>query len=450
MRGGWFLRHLLSGKPLTARDVERLGTVDVMVLLVDHFEPGERKTDEIAAARVEKWCREYGAHVDDLRDSDGRRPQHTWFYRAEYPNPHCMRILSDQVFRGFGEVEFHLHHGNDDHASFSKRLSDGLDYFNRYGAMLTAEADPQQRFAYIAGNWALDNGGGDDATSGCNTELLALRENGCYADFTFPAIGNKAQPRMVNTIYYAKDDPKPKSYDRGRPLIVGGEPWGDLVIFQGPTSIDWRTGRVDDASLESPTPPAPPRLAAWLRSHVHVKERPEWVFLKLHCHGIQSWDLYKSPRIRAMFEQMIQRWTRPPFRLHFVNAREAYNIAKAAEAGCDGDAGEHRNHVIPPPANRRVRCDLPWRLRRHTPDLVDVEVLGEGTARMDFADGPVRSAEGEFTRIEIASDGGRLERVRLEGSGHCSLDLGERVAVVRSGATYDLRELERRAGADAG
>jgi len=38
----------------------------------------------------------------------------------------------------------------------------------------------------------------------------------------FPSLGN-AQPAMINKIYYAKDDPnKPKSYNKGRELVVGG------------------------------------------------------------------------------------------------------------------------------------------------------------------------------------------------------------------------------------
>ena len=34
------------------------------------------------------------------------------------------------------------------------------------------------------------------------------------------------------------------------------------------------------------------------------------------------------------------------FKLHFVSARELYNIAKAAEAGVAGDPGECRDYLI--------------------------------------------------------------------------------------------------------
>ena len=35
--------------------------------------------------------------------------------------------------------------------------------------------------------------------------------------------------------------------------------------------------------------------------------------------------------------------------LHYVTAREMYNIAVAAMDGASGDPGDHRDHVVPPP-----------------------------------------------------------------------------------------------------
>lgn len=40
------------------------------------------------------------------------------------------------------------------------------------------------------------------------------------------------------------------------------------------------------------------------------------------------------------------------WKLHYVSAREMYNIAKAAEAGLAGDPNAHRDHLIPRPAYR--------------------------------------------------------------------------------------------------
>jgi len=43
--------------------------------------------------------------------------------------------------------------------------------------------------------------------------------------------------------------------------------------------------------------------------------------------------------------------------LHYVTAREAYNIVKAAEAGHAGDPGRFRDYQLPPPPH------LHWRTR---------------------------------------------------------------------------------------
>ena len=42
------------------------------------------------------------------------------------------------------------------------------------------------------------------------------------------------------------------------------------------------------------------------------------------------------------------------YRLHYVTAREMYNIIKAAEAGEIGDPDGYRDHVISPYANRNA------------------------------------------------------------------------------------------------
>ena len=60
------------------------------------------------------------------------------------PIDDCVQALSESVFRGFGEVEFHLHHGHDTHETMAATLRDGLNWFGRCGAMRTAEARPRQ------------------------------------------------------------------------------------------------------------------------------------------------------------------------------------------------------------------------------------------------------------------------------------------------------------------
>src|SRR5262245_46818250 len=231
LRGGWLPGYARSHRAFDRRAIPDGTPIDVLVLVADHYEPARRDGDAAAVESVRSWCAAYEAIAERHRDSDGRPPQHTWFYRYDYPNPGCVQALSESTFRGFGEVEFHLHHGYDSHETMATRLREGVDWFNRFGAMLTAEAQPRRTFGYVAGNSALDNGAGDDRLSGCNTEIQALREAGCYADFTFASLGSRAQPRTTNSIYYATEVGRPKSYDTGVPVEVGRPSSGDLMIF---------------------------------------------------------------------------------------------------------------------------------------------------------------------------------------------------------------------------
>ncbi len=416
LRGGWLGRHLRRPR-FDRRQIPDGVPIDVLVLVADHYEPARRYGDEAAVESVRTWCAAYEQLARPHRDADGRFPQHTWFYRYDYPNPGCVQELSGSVFRGFGEVEFHLHHGHDTHEAVATTLREGVEWFNRFGAMLTTEARPQKRFGYVAGNSALDNGAGDASLSGCDTEIRALADAGCYADFTFPALGSPAQPRLTNTIYYATEDGKAKSYDTGVEVAVGREPSGDLMIFQGPVAIDWGSGCIADGSLENSSPPHPRRLRPWLSAHVHVAGRPEWVFVKLHTHAMQNRASFLSPALGQVFAAMGAWWNRPPFRLHYVTAREAYNIVKAAEAGHTGDPNDYRDYLIAPPANRLVRCDRPWCLLSSTPQRLHLQVLEPGWTQLEFARGALQSVAGRVRELEAHYDRNRLAHLRIEGEG---------------------------------
>jgi hypothetical protein len=417
LRGGWLPDHLRRRGWVTRPSLPAGGPIDVMVLVADHFEPARRFGDEAAVEAVRTWCAAYEQLAAPHRDADGRPPQHTWFYRYDYPNAGCLRELSASAFRGFGEVEFHLHHGHDSHEALAATLAAGLEWFGRYGAMRTAEARPRQRFGYVAGNSALDNGAGDDALSGCNTELRALGEAGCFADFTFPALGSPAQPRRTNAVYYAAEDGGPKSHDDGVAVAVGREPSGDLMIFQGPLALDWSNGCIEDGAVENSSPPHPRRLRAWLDGHVHVAGRPEWVFVKLHTHAMQNRAAFLSAATDEMFAAMEAWWGRPPFRLHYVTAREAYNIAKAAEAGHRGDPNAYRDYLVPRPANRIAFCTAPWRLLAFTPERLHLEVLAPGPCRLELAEGPLRAVAGRVRELVLRHEQGRVIDLRIEGEG---------------------------------
>jgi hypothetical protein len=83
---------------------------------------------------------------------------------------------------------------------------------------------------------------------------------------------------------------------------------------------------------------------------IHVQGRPEWIFVKVHTHGTQERDidtLLGKPMDEA-FTYLETRYNDGrDWKLHYVSAREMYNIAKAAEQGLAGDPGQYRDLVVP-------------------------------------------------------------------------------------------------------
>jgi hypothetical protein len=401
--------------------------VDVMLVMVDHFEPS-RKEGKVGVQKVRDWCEKYEGLAREHSDSDGVCPQHTWFYRYDYPNYNCIKILGEYVYRGLGEIEFHLHHGYSTAESFRKIIGDGLKLFNKGGAMISTERKPKRGFAYIAGNWALDNGRKNAKYSGVNTELSILAEAGCYGDFTFPALGTSAQPRKVNSIYYAKDTPNPKSYNIGIDVAVGGRPWGDLMIFQGPIFVDWRGKYVESAAIEAFTKYHRRRISAWRQADIHVKGRPEWLFIKLHTHGMQSRDSFLSDEFHRVHEDIERSFKTNLCRLHYVTAREAYNIVKAAEAGEVGNPNEYRDYVIKPPINRRMFCTHGVKVECFSSEGIHLYLDdGTGNSEIRLRNFAVEKVEGKKLReIELNFEDHIVKGIRIEGLGKGIITFSER------------------------
>jgi hypothetical protein len=191
-----------------------------------------------------------------------------------------------------------------------------------------------------------------------------------------------------------------------------------LLMFQGPVCIDWRNGCLQDGAIEDYSPGHPRRLAGWLSANVHVQGRPEWIFVKLHTHAMQNRKSFLGRPTAETFAAMEHWWTRPPFRLHYVTAREAYNIAKAAEAGHAGNPNDFRDYLVSPPANRVISCSGPWRLRSYSSRGIRLEVLGRGPTRIEFAHGQLRALSGVIRDVEVTyHHNGIPTSLRVEAEG---------------------------------
>lgn len=359
------------GSRLAAGRVARpRGVIDVMFLFCDHF---EGKALSLTREEVGRWVDQYPRLARRHRDADGRFPRHTWFYiySDEADNVALLQMLGTLCEAGFGEIELHLHHGHGYYQGRPARnlfaevesgpelrslIRGAVRDFAKAGVLAGRAEGRPGRFGVIHGAWALDNSRwipGYHGWCGVNNELDILRDSGCYADFTFPAWGTM-QPARINSIYYVRDDPlRPKSYNVGVDLRVGRPAREELVIFEGPA--------LGGSDISHANPPTPDRAANWIRSAVHVRGRPNWIFVKVHTHGCQdeeTLDLLLGDGLDRFFSHLERTFGNgDPYRLHYVTAREAYNIARAAEAGMDGNPGDFRDFEIP--ACERARLALP-------------------------------------------------------------------------------------------
>jgi hypothetical protein len=321
----------------------------VFLLMADHFEPNSDPR------RVADWTSRYRALAARHRDSNGRPPQHTWFYPGEQRSKKIMRILQRMTASGLGEVELHYHHQNDTADSLRRQIQTAIGEFGKFGFLETV--DGKTAFGFIHGNAGLDNSKGSSAC-GVDTEIALLQQLGAFADFTFPSIFESSQPHRVNTIYAARDDSGPKSYDRILPLTSLRDGEGQLMIFQGPLifgpslSIRRLFLDLDDGDIHATDHASPARADRWIRANVHVPRRDDWVFVKLFAHGASTPGDIDSV-VGADYDDMLGYLERTyndgtRYVLHYITAREAYNLARAAAEGADGAPEQYLNAYIRP------------------------------------------------------------------------------------------------------
>ena len=344
----WIWDHLL--RPREALDRSR--PLDVCFCFADHFEPeraargASQPSDQQQLARVRGWEEAYRRAIAGHADSDGRPPRHTWFFPIAISSPQVRSVMAAWPGMGWGEIEYHLHHPvefNDQQVR--EQIIADLEQLRRMGAVTAG-------YGFVHGMYGL--AGGNRACRAYN-EIDALLETGCYADFTFPAIGTLAQPSQANSIFYARSTGRPKPYDRGIPAEVGKTSSG-LLIIPGPLWAGWPWLTMDDADLTADQPPDPRRVEGWLAVHVHVKGRPNWVFITVHSHTApeQAREAMFGGAMQKTWRVLEERFKKPGRRLHYVTTREVYNIIKAAEAGRDGNPNDYRDFVIGPPENARA------------------------------------------------------------------------------------------------
>lgn len=335
--------------------------VHIMFCFVDHYEPGNGKADNsLAKERVSLWIKDYPILASKHKDADGIVPQHTWFYPPHNnQSDHLARIVS-LCQDNFGEIEMQLCHNHffpstEKNGNLAQKIKSCVKSYAKLG--IWGEIDGKKSYGFIHGNGSFVPNTGE-AICGVANELSILKSTGCYANFTFPAHG-RYQPRMVNSIYYAQGHSSgPKYYDKGIPVKCGGRENGDLMIIQGPKGIRWR-GKpflsqlcIENSEIDFTNVPTKKRIDYWIKNGICIAGQPNWIFIKVFCYGAleQSYKSILGKYADKMYSYLENKYNDGKlYQLHYVTAREMYNIIKAAERGKVGNPNNYRDFAVSRP-----------------------------------------------------------------------------------------------------
>jgi len=333
-----------SGRTGTSEE----GPIDVFIALCDHFEPEwNNPGKDIALSRVRRWCEEYPRLFSQFADSTGRVPQHTFFFPQDQYAPEYLDMLATLCEAGFGDVDVHLHHDADTEQGLCDKLERFRDTLSlRHGLLRRDPMTGEIVYGFIHGNWALCNSRPDGRWCGVDNEIEVLRRTGCYADFTMPSAPSDTQTRIINSIYYAVDQPgRSKSHDIGVCAGVGRQaPRESLLMIQGPLLLDWShrkwgvVPRIENSDLHDGRPATAGRLNLWLKAGVQVAGKPNWRFVKLHTHGAKQGniDMLLGEEMQLFHAGLAKRANVDPrFRYHYVTAWEMSQLVHQAESGAE-------------------------------------------------------------------------------------------------------------------
>jgi hypothetical protein len=128
-----------------------------------------------------------------------------------------------------------------------------------------------------------------------------------------------------------------------------------LLLITGPLALNWSRRkwgilpRLENAEITGVNPPTAERIRLWARQGIHVKGRAEWVFVKVHTHGCVPGNagVILGEAMRQAHDILGREFNDGHhWKLHYVTAREMYNLVKAAEAGMEGDPAPWRDFEV--------------------------------------------------------------------------------------------------------
>jgi hypothetical protein len=343
----------------------------LIFIVANHFEPGYNEIPnerggkgvtldwDTQLRRLDAWCDQAQKIGEAVRDHDGTPFRHTNFYPIEQYHDRILDQMAQLQEAGLGEVEIHLHHGvkePDTAVNLRETLVRYRDILAEEHRCLSREHETDiPRYAFVHGNWTLGNSA-NDWCCGVDSEVEILAETGCYVDMTLPSAPHRSQVSRINTIYECGHPLDERVPHRSGPSLRVGKKPRLPVIFTGPLVFDWshrKLGiplpKIDNGALTANYPLTQARLRSWQGARIGILGRPDWVFVKLYCHGFFDHDQPATigDSMREFLEETLEFAERSGrFKLHFACAREAFNMVMAAVDGRQGEPGAYRDYKL--------------------------------------------------------------------------------------------------------
>lgn len=340
------------------------GQKHIIFTVANHFEPSWKAQGfhdlPTQIKRLNEWHKMARKTGEAVLDADGTKFRHTNFYPAEQYYPELLDTMAEMQAEGLGEVEIHLHHGVEK-PDTAENLRNSLVEFRdilaeRHNCLSKVDGNGIPMWAFVHGNLALGNSCGGKYC-GVDNEMQILAETGCYVDMTLPSAPDETQVSMLNQIYECGlplDQPIP--HRTGNSVAVCGNKPQLPLIFTGPLIFNWTrrikglpVPRLDDGALVHNQPMDIARFNRWISANVTVKGRPEWIFVKLYCHGFfdHDQDACIGESAKRFFSEIIENGEKTgKYKVHFASAREAFNMVSAAIDGKNGEPNDFRDYRL--------------------------------------------------------------------------------------------------------
>jgi len=334
----WFWSYLVFLAKKIFR--KKVAVTKVYFCVADHYEPYWGKaTKSDANKRVKRWHEELIPIAKKHIDSDGHHPIYSFFYPAEEYDEDAMALLADIIKQGFGDMEIHLHHEDDTPENLRKDLNEFATLLDEKHQLLRRDEAGNLVYAFIHGNWALDNSHPKGLYCGVDNELTILNETGCYMDMTMPSAPCRTQTKKINSIYWSKGMVgKRKSHNDGVNVKPGRWKHDDeILMLQGPLGFNWKNRklgilpRIEAGELSHDAPPTKERIKLWLNYGARIEGVDDHIFIKLHTHGANDKNLEMLlegglDRMWSDLEEMVR--DNKNYSLHYVSARGMYQVIK--------------------------------------------------------------------------------------------------------------------------